>query len=214
MPKENRWLIRNKKIRAENDFNRVMREFVTYKYGPVATECAAFYDMLRTKYPDNGTYLGAKKFRKWVTSEIKKHINNEQADNGIQDNNQANNGEANGEIQDNNQANNQANNGKANGEIQDNNQANNEIQEIEIENGNILLDTSNDNEGIHNQANNEIRDEIQFANDEIENILQEIENDNIPLDTSNDDEGIHLDTYEEFVGDIEDLDIDVDDIFW
>ena len=213
MPKENRWLIRNKKIRAENDFNRVMREFVTYKYGPVATECTAFYDMLRTKYPDNGTYLGAKKFRKWVTSEIKNHINNEQADDRIQDNNQANNGEVYGEIQDNNQANsgevndeiqdnNQANSGEVNDEIQDNNQANSGEVNDEIQDNNQA-----NNEGIHNQANNEIGDEI-------ENILREIENGNILLDTSNDDEGIHLDCYEEFVGDIEDLDIDVDNIFW
>ena len=57
-------------MRADNDFNRVMREYVTYKYGPIATECAKFYDQLRDKYPSKGFYKGSKNFRAWVSKEI------------------------------------------------------------------------------------------------------------------------------------------------
>ena len=196
MPKENRWTVRNKKLRAENDFNRVMREFVTYKYGPIAVECACFYDKLRTKYPDNGTYTGAKKFRRWVTHEIKEYINNEiqdtEANNEIQDT------EANNEIQD-TEANNEIQDTEANNEIQDT-EANNEIQDTDRE--------ANDNNRVLLLADNEIRE-----------ILEELENGNVPLGNDEevlfpDDEGIHLDLYEELVGTVEELDIDYNlDIF-
>ena len=199
MPKENRWVVRNKRLRAENDFNRVMREFVTYKYGPIAVECAAFYDKLRTKYPDNGTYTGAKKFRRWVTHEIKEYINNEiqdtEANNEIQDteaNNEIQDTEANNEIQD-TEANNEIQDTEANNEIQDT-EANNEIQDTDRE--------ANDNNGVLLLADNEIRE-----------ILEELENGNVPLGGDEevlfpDDEGIHLDLYEEMVGTVEELNID------
>ena len=204
MPKENRWTVRNKKLRVENDFNRVMREFVTYKYGPIAVECADFYDKLRDKYPDNGTYIGAKKFRRWVTREIKEHINDNNRE--VDDNNNSNNEQVNGELA--------ADNGirdsdrEANNEIRDSDrEANNEIQDTDREANNEIQDTdreANDNNG---QANGELL----LADNEIRDILEELENGNVPLGTY-DDEGIHLDLYEEFVGDVEELDID--NIFW
>ena len=192
MPKENRWVVRNKRLRAENDFNRVMREFVTYKYGPIAVECAAFYDKLRTKYPDNGTYTGAKKFRRWVTHEIKEYINNEiqdtEANNEIQDteaNNEIQDTEANNEIQD-TEANNEIQDTEANNEIQDT-EANNEIQDTEA--NNEIQDTEANNEIQDTEANNEIQDT------EANNEIQDTEANNEIQDTdreANDNNGVLL----------------------
>ena len=72
--KSDRWLVRNRKIRAENDFNRIMCEYVTFKYGPIAKEVCTFYDQLRDKYPAKAFYKGSKGFRAWVHDEIKTYV--------------------------------------------------------------------------------------------------------------------------------------------
>ena len=65
--------IRNKRIRAETDYNRVLNEYVMLKYEPIAQEFSEFYDTLREKYPEKYVYKGAKRFRSWVRSEIAKY---------------------------------------------------------------------------------------------------------------------------------------------
>ena len=67
---------RNKRLRAENDYNRVQNEYLMVKYEPVAQEFSEFYDSLREKYPQKHTYKGSKKFRTWVRSEIEKYDSN------------------------------------------------------------------------------------------------------------------------------------------
>ena len=67
---------RNKRIRAENDYNRVQNEYLLMKYGPIAQEFSEFYDSLREKYPEKHVYKGSKRFRIWVQSEIEKYDNN------------------------------------------------------------------------------------------------------------------------------------------
>ena len=67
---------RNKRIRAETDYNRVLNEYILVKYEPIAEEFAEFYDSLRSKYPEKHVYKGSKKFRHWVRSEIGKHESN------------------------------------------------------------------------------------------------------------------------------------------
>ena len=77
MPKitaNNRWARRNNRLRAENDFNRVMREYVTYKYGPIAEECCRFYDQLKDKYPTKSFYKGSTQFRTWVGKQIEEYV--------------------------------------------------------------------------------------------------------------------------------------------
>ena len=76
MPKQkvNRWLLRNQRIRAENDFNRIMSEYVTYKYGPIATEVCTFYDQLRDKYPTKNFYKGSRGFKTWVRKQIEEYV--------------------------------------------------------------------------------------------------------------------------------------------
>ena len=64
---------RNKRVRAETDYNRVLNEYILLKYEPVAEEFAKFYDSLRTKYPEKYVYKGSKKFRYWVRGEIVKY---------------------------------------------------------------------------------------------------------------------------------------------
>ena len=66
---------RNKRIRVENDYNRVLKEYILVKYGAIAEEFTKFYDTLRAKYPENekAVYKGAKKFRFWVRSEIESY---------------------------------------------------------------------------------------------------------------------------------------------
>ena len=74
MPKEknDRWAVKNKRIRAENHFNSVMCEYIKYKYGEIAIECCKFYDQLMAKQPvkDSKTYKGAKAFKTWVSDQI------------------------------------------------------------------------------------------------------------------------------------------------
>ena len=76
MPKQkvNRWLARNRRIRSENDFNRIMCEYVTFKYGVIAKEVCTFYDQLRDKYPAKNFYKGSKGFRTWVRDQIKTYV--------------------------------------------------------------------------------------------------------------------------------------------
>ena len=76
MPKQkvNRWLLRNQRVRAENDFHRVMCEYVTYKYGPIATEVCTFYDQLRDKYPTKNFYKGSRGFKTWVRKQIEEYV--------------------------------------------------------------------------------------------------------------------------------------------
>ena len=70
--KNNRWLVKNKRIRAENHFNSVMCEYIKYKYGEIAIEFCKFYDQLMAKQPakDHKTYKGAKAFKTWVSDQI------------------------------------------------------------------------------------------------------------------------------------------------
>ena len=61
---------RNKRLRVENDYNRVLNEYVQIKYADMSQEFSKFYDNLREKYPDKYFYKGSKKFRAWVRKEI------------------------------------------------------------------------------------------------------------------------------------------------
>ena len=67
---------RNKRVRAENDYNRVQNEYLMMKYEPIAQEFSEFYDSLREKYPEKHVYKGSKRFRIWVRSEIEKYDGN------------------------------------------------------------------------------------------------------------------------------------------
>ena len=51
---------RNKRVRAETDYNRVLNEYIIVKHEPIVHEFTAFYDSLRGKYPEK-QYRGAKK---------------------------------------------------------------------------------------------------------------------------------------------------------
>ena len=74
MPKDNeRWNRRNKRLRVENDYNKVLSEYLMVKYGPIANEFSIFYDSLREKYPDRHFYKGSKKFRTWVRNQIEQY---------------------------------------------------------------------------------------------------------------------------------------------
>ena len=64
---------RNKRVRAENDHNRVLNEYIMIKYGPISDEFNEFYEDLKDKYPDKSFYKGSKKFRVWVQDKIKKY---------------------------------------------------------------------------------------------------------------------------------------------
>ena len=64
---------RNKRVRAENDHNRVLNEYIMLKYGPISDEFNEFYEDLKDKYPDKSCYKGSKKFRVWVQDKIKKY---------------------------------------------------------------------------------------------------------------------------------------------
>ena len=72
MPKDNceRWNKRNKRLRVENDYNRVLREYMLIKHAPIAEEFSTFYDSLREKYPKKHFYKGSKSFRTWVRTQI------------------------------------------------------------------------------------------------------------------------------------------------
>ena len=74
MPKDNeRWNRRNKRLRCENDYNKVLCEYLMVKYGPIANEFSIFYDSLREKYPDRHFYKGSKRFRTWVRNQIEQY---------------------------------------------------------------------------------------------------------------------------------------------
>ena len=72
MPKDSceRWNKRNKRLRVENDYNRVLREYLLIKHAPIAEEFSTFYDSLRKKYPEKHCYKGSKSFRTWVRTQI------------------------------------------------------------------------------------------------------------------------------------------------
>ena len=238
MPKEktDRWSVRNKRLRAENHFNTVMREYITYKYGDIATECCVFYDQLMKKHPVKAckTYTGSKKFKKWVSDQIAVYCD-ENAQQGLQlltDN----------EIENILQ---ELKNGSVpldtNKHTQQDLQllTNDEIGNIllGLKNGGVPLDTDehaqqdlpldtdehaqqdlplDTNEHAQQDLPLDTDEHAQqdlhlhlLADNEIENILQELENGGVPLDTDN-DEGIHLDLYEEIVDDISDLDLEAE----
>ena len=71
---------RNKRVRAEIDYNRVLNEYIMVKYGPIAEEFCLFYDTLREKYPTKYVYKGSKRFRTWVRDEIVQYDNNKNAE--------------------------------------------------------------------------------------------------------------------------------------
>ena len=174
MPKEktDRWSVRNKRLRAENHFNMVMCEYITYKYGNIATECCEFYDQLMKKYPVKAckTYTGSKKFKKWVSDQIAVYCD-ENAQQGLQlltDN----------EIENILQ---ELKNGSVPLDTDEHTQqglqllTNDEIENIllGLKNGCVPLDTDE-----HAQQDLQL-----LADNEIENILQELENGGVPLDT-------------------------------
>ena len=72
--KPNRWLVRNRQLRADNDYNRVMYEYISFKYTSIKEEVDAFYSGLKDKYPDQPYYKGSKRFRTWVHDEIKSYV--------------------------------------------------------------------------------------------------------------------------------------------
>ena len=74
MPKDSeRWNKRNKRLRVENDYNRVLSEYLLIKHSSIATEFSMFYDSLREKYPDKYFYKGSKRFRAWVRNQIEQY---------------------------------------------------------------------------------------------------------------------------------------------
>ena len=186
MPKEkiNRWAIRNKRMRAENHFNSVMYEYITYKYGEIANECAEFYDQLMKKYPSKSTktYKGSKEFKKWVSGQIASYCD-EQPEQSEQPQPEQPQPE----------------------------QPQPEQPQPEQPSDEQSEQPSDEQPEQPEQHNNQ---ELLLADDEVANIIAELENGGVPLDC---DEGIHLDLYEEFVGDIENLDLEIelnDNIFW
>ena len=210
MPKtQNRHQRRYNRLQAENDFNRVMKEYITIKYGPIVEEFCVFYDMLRDKYPQRNVYKNTKDFRLWVKGEITKYIEANNSNNDYAgENNEGNNDYA-GE-------NNEGNNDYAG----ENNEGNNDYAGENNEGNNDYAgennEGNNDYAGENNEGNNVAADAIQQADREIRNILNDIENGDLPLSYS-DDEGIKLDLYEELRGVSEDFNFDqeVDDnVFW
>ena len=89
MSKDNRWTMRNKRLRKENDYNRVLNEYINLKHNAVGEEFCKFYNELRGKYPDRYFYKGSKNFRGWVISEIEKYDVSRAADEGENVNNTA-----------------------------------------------------------------------------------------------------------------------------
>ena len=213
MPKEkiNRWAIRNKRIRAENHFNRVMCEYITYKYGEIAIECTEFYDQLMEKYPTKSTktYKGSKEFKTWVSSQIAAYCNEntEQETSDEHAEQETSDEHAEQETSD-EHAEQETSDEHAEQETSD------EHAEQETSDEHAEQETSD--EQAEQARGNLINQELLLADNEVENIIAELENGGVPLDT-NDDEGIHLDLYEELVGDISSLDVEIelnDNIFW
>ena len=87
MSEDNRWNKRNKRLRMENDYNRVLSEYINLKHSAVGEEFCKFYDELRGKYPDRYFYKGSKNFRGWVKREIEKYDVSRAADEGENVNN-------------------------------------------------------------------------------------------------------------------------------
>ena len=209
---------------VENDFNRVMKEYVTIKYGPIAEECALFYDQLREKYPQKNVYKNTKEFRQWVKTEIVKYIDEHEANNA--DEHEANNAaeheannaaaehEANNAAAAEHEANNAAAEHEANNAAE--HEANNAAAEHEA--NNAAAEHEANNAAAEHEANNaaaEYQAQIEFADHEIQDILNQLENGGVPLG-DDDDEGIKLDLYEELQGITEDFDYEkeVDNVFW
>ena len=206
MPKteKSRHQKRYNRLAVENDFNRVMKEYVTIKYGPIAEECALFYDQLREKYPQKNVYKNTKEFRQWVKTEIVKYIDEHEANNAAAEH-EANNAAAEHEAN-NAAAEHEANNAAAEHE------ANNAAAEHEA--NNAAAEHEANNAAAEHEANN-AAGQIEFADHEIQDILNQLENGGVPLG-DDDDEGIKLDLYEELQGITEDFDYEqeVDNVFW
>ena len=222
MPKEkiNRWAIRNKRLRAENHFNRVMCEYITYKYGEIAMECTEFYDQLMEKYPTKSTktYKGSKEFKKWVSSKIAAYCNEntEQETRDEHAQQETSDEHAQQETRD-EHAQQETSDEHAEQETRDEHaqqETSDEHAQQETSDEHAQQETSD--EHAEQARGNLINQALLLADNEVENIIAELENGDVPLDT-NDDEGIHLDLYEEFVGDISSLDMEIelnDNIFW
>ena len=204
MPKEkiNRWAIRNKRMRAENHFNRVMCEYITYKYGEIANECAEFYDQLMEKYPSRSTktYKGSKEFKKWVSGQIASYCDEQPEQSEQQSGEQPEQPEQ--------QSNEQPE--------QPEQQSDEQPEQPEQQSDEQPEQPEQQSDEQPEQPEQHSNQELLLADNEVENIIAELENGGVPLVTD-DDEGIHLDLYEEFVGGIENLDMEIelnDNIFW
>ena len=185
-------------MRADNDFNRVMREYVTYKYGPIATECAKFYDQLRDKYPSKVFYKGSKKFRAWVSKEIAEYT----TANGSSDEQETSSTEQEQEPRGEHVSKEIAEYTTANGSSDEQETSSTE-QEQEPRGEHEPSSENEPNGNIINAA-------LSFADNEIADIIEEIENGGVLL-SEHDDEGIDLDLFEELQGEIEDFDCRLED---
>ena len=185
-------------MRADNDFNRVMREYVTYKYGPIATECAKFYDQLRDKYPSKVFYKGSKKFRAWVSKEIAEYT----TANGSSDEQETSSTEQEQEPRGEHVSKEIAEYTTANGSSDEQETSSTE-QEQEPRGEHEPSSENEPNGNIINAA-------LSFADNEIADIIEEIENGGVLL-SEHVDEGIDLDLFEELQGEIEDFDCRLED---
>ena len=239
MPKtQTRHQRRYNRLCAENDFNRVMKEYVTLKYGPIAEEFCVFYDQLREKYPERNVYKNTKEFRRWVKDEITKYIEEHSNDYAGQiEQSEANSNETNnnndyaGQIEQSEANSNETNNNNNNdyaGQIEqseaNSNETNNNNNDYagQIEQSEANSNETNNNNDYAGQIeqseannNNAAAGQIELADREIGDIINELENGGVPL--LSDDEGIKLDLYEELQGVTEDFnyELEVDDsVFW
>ena len=225
MPKEkvDRWLIRNRRIRAENDFNRIMCEYVKHKYGEIATECAEFFDHLMDKYPakNTKTYKGSKKYKAWVSKEIAEYTTKnaickepEASDIASGDEPEASDIASGDEPE--------ASDIASGDEPEASDIASGDEPEASDIASGDEPEASDIASGDEPEASdiasgdNIINQALMLADNDIAEIIAELENAGVPL-TENEDEGIQLDLYEELHGDIADFNVEVelnDNVFW
>ena len=201
-----RWSEKNAKARADNDFNRVLREYITYKYGPIAEEFCRFYDWLRDMYPAKRFYKGSRQFRTWVTNQIAEYVasgNEEQVSQEQPETLERIVREVLGEEWQQNQQDEPIASEVLGDEWQQQNQQ---------DSSEVLVDEGQQQQQQQREQPLDHLDELSLAD-----VIEELENAGVPL-AEQDDEGIHLDLYEELQADIEGFDyrleVEMENIFW
>ena len=216
--------------REEQRYSSVLKEFVQYKYNHIIKEFDSFYEDLKSKYPKRRVYVNTNEFRLWRKQQIQKTFNSdgvkvdyfdsvdlngkETSDSEDSEGSEQNGQHGEQQQQQEHPQEQQQHGGEQNEQHGEQQQQQEHPQEQQQHGGEQNEQHGGEQNEQHGEGNI-IAAAMEYADNEINDIIRELENGGVPL---HDDEGIDLDVYEELQGDIEEFDyrleVELDGYIW